>query len=388
MLTKIFISFIFMLFISCTDYGSIKNEYQNSFDNKCEIIFLGKKEFPADDETSILTNCIQYVDNKKLANTFLALNKHNNTIYIYDYDSLIVKQKISYDKEGANGVGAIQGFHYLNSDSIFIFCENTQTVYLTNEKSEVIWKKILPAFSIGCAEFMPAIPNVQTNSPLQYVDQKLILQGSVGETLYQTATNAPITSIYDIKNDTVLFANNYPEQYQKYNWGGWGYKMPYYDLNKEKAEIIISFPQDHHLYIYSLLKNKYEKHYAGSRLIDKINAYDEKKEFTPRFNEDRVASWFYSNPSYRSVIYDKYRKHYYRIALLPKKEGMGNLYNQQPTILIVLDENLDYIGEYKFPNDIDINVTNCFVSKNGFNIQILTDNENFYTFYLFNIKAC
>jgi hypothetical protein bfra3_15608 len=381
----IFICIIILEF-SCTDYGVVKNDHQNDYKNRCKIEFLGKKEVPADDETSVLSNYIQFVDTKKMPNTFAALNEYSNSIYYYDYDSLKIRTVVHYEKEGANGVGLIQGFCYLNPDSIFVFCENMQTVYLTNEKAQVKWRKLIPAQAIGGPDFMPALPYLQTTSPLKYVDNKLVMQGGNTETLYETATNSPITSIYDIEKDTVFFANNYPEQYYKYNWGDWAYKFPYYDLNERKKLLVISFPQDHFLYVYSIINGECLKYYAGSRLIKRINAYDEKKEFIPYLNDARIKDWYYSNPSYRTVIYDKYRRLYYRIGLLPREEKMKGFYNMKPSVLIVLDDGFNYLGEALLPDDVDLWTTECFVSKEGLNIQVLTDDEDFYTFYQFKVR--
>lgn len=383
---QLFLLCIIIHCFSCTDYGSVKNEHTNDYKNRCKIQFVGKKEIPADNETSVFDNYIQFVDTKEMPNTFASVNEYTNSIYFYDYDSLNVKKVIRYDKEGPNGVGLMQGFCYLNPDSIFVFCENTQMVYLTSEGAQVKWKKLMPAQSIGGPDFMPALPYLQTNVPLKYVDHKLIFQGGNGETLYETATNAPITSLYDIEEDSVLYANNYPEQYIKYNWGDWIYKFPYYDMNEQDKLIIISFPHDHFIYVYSLLSGKNIKYYAGSQLIKKIDAFDEKKEFQPHYNSGRLQQWYYSNPTYQTVLYDKYRKLYYRIGLLPQKEKRKDFYNKKPIVLIVLDENFNYLGEGLFPDDVDLWTTESFVSREGLNMQVLTDNEDFYTFYQFKVE--
>ena len=121
-------------------------------------------------------------------------------------------------------------------------------------------------------------------------------------------------------------------------------------------------------------------------MIKRINAYDEKKEFIPYLNDARIKDWYYSNPSYRTVIYDKYRRLYYRIGLLPREEKMKGFYNMKPSVLIVLDDGFNYLGEALLPDDVDLWTTECFVSKEGLNIQVLTDDEDFYTFYQFKVR--
>ncbi len=202
------------------------------------------------------------------------------------------------------------------------------------------------------------------------------------ETTAQTITNSPVTTVYDFQEDTVFFANNYPEQYIKYNWGGGFFKMPYFDVNKDKKNVIVSFPQDHNVYVYSLNSREQREFYAGSSMIPEIKAFDQKKELRTQLDDNRTKRWFFSTPSYRNIIYDKYRDLYYRLFCLPLKEGNDKW---QPVGLIVLDGNFNYVGEGLFPDDVNLRYSNSFVSKEGLNIQVMTDNDDLMTFYQFKV---
>lgn len=212
--------YLFLIFCSCTDYGSIKNQHQKEYKNKCTLQLIKKVEIPIDDETSCETEYMQYIDNKYLPHALSILNVYNNSIYFFDYETYDFINKIIYEKEGSNGVGNIQGYEFIDKEDILVYNYQIQTLYMTNNKGEVKWKKNLDLYSVQSLDLLPAFPQLQTNNPLKSIDETIIMNGCMGaETTLETLTNSPVTTIYDHKNDTILFANNYPEQYIKYNFG-------------------------------------------------------------------------------------------------------------------------------------------------------------------------
>jgi hypothetical protein len=379
---------ILILFISSCDTGGfIRNEKQNVHKNNCTLIFNGIKEFEIDDETSYLLPYIQYVNCEK-GDYFTFYNRHNNSIYFYDYDSSKFIKKIHYEKEGANGVGDMQGYFYVNDDSIFVYSYWGGTLHFTDSTSTVLSRirvNEIKNTSNNYDTIYPA-PYLQTATPIRKYENKFILCGFVtGETDIETTTNRPVCIVCDIENRTMEYIINYPEQYAKYNWaGGFTYRIPYVDINNET--ILISFSADHYLTSYSLKTRELKKHYAGSSSIKGIKSYPENKNFP--CNEDKAWEWYMYNPSYQNILYDPYKKLYYRIARLPVKEyNPGDNGNKKPTIIIVLDSNMNYLGEVRLPENIRYEVPNCFVSKDGFHIQVLTDNEDMLTFYTYNFLS-
>lgn len=379
-----FYFFIILFLFSCSK-DVVKNEYCDKFENHCSIRTIGKKDIVIDENFSPTSMYIQYIDQ---TNELSMYSIHDNSVYFFDYDLGIMSRKKQFSLEGSNGVGLVKGYEYVNEDSLFVYNINTEFIYLLNYHLEVIWKRRLNIDELQSMDFIPSFPYLQTNSPMKYVNHKLVFGGfGTAETTAETSTNRPVTIIYDFQEDSVKFANNYPEQYQKYNWGGGFYRMPYFTVNEELEDMIISFPHDHYLYVYSLQNNTQSKYYAGSNLIKEIKAYDEKKELRTNNNEDRVRDWAFSIPTYRSVLYDKYRNLYYRFACLPKTEKFRKFVSgTQPVILIVLDKDFNYLGEGLLPDNIDIRYTNSFVTKDGLNIQVVNENEDLMTFYQFKVE--
>ena len=114
-------------------------------------------------------------------------------------------------------------------------------------------------------------------------------------------------------------------------------------------------------------------------MIEYIKPYATSKEEVSIMDEYRVFEWYMNTPSYEGVFYDKYRELYYRIARLPDTNyKIGNRGNNKPIIIIVLDSQLHYLGEEILPpaKEGNYRINNCFVSKDGLNIQVLTDDED------------
>jgi hypothetical protein len=367
----------------------VPNVEQKKHKNNCTLIFSGTKEFELDDETSYMMSYIQHVDNS--GDAYLTFyNSYNTSIYLYSYESGQFIKKIHYEKEGPDGVGDMQGYFYANDDSIFVYSYWGGFLMHTNSDATVLSKERLNSDALnaltGKSENLDMIypaPYLKTATPMKKYGNKFILGGFVaGEPTTETATNRPVCLLYDMEKHTVEYIINYPEQYAKYNWcGGFAYRLPCIDLNNEK--IIVSFSADHYLTSYSLKTGKQEKHYAGSSLIKGIKSYSEGKDAP--CNGDREMEWFMYNPSYQNVLYDRYKKLYYRLAQLPVKDYRhGDYGNKKPTVVTVLDADMNYLGEALLPENIKHEFACTFVSKDGLNIQVLTDNEDVITFNTYN----
>ena len=230
-------------------------------------------------------------------------------------------------------------------------------------------------------------PYCRTWTPIKKWRDKIVMVGFFGsETSYETPTNRPVIIISDTDNGTVEYAVNYPEQYSNYNWGGgYPYRLPSYDL--VDGTLVVSFAAHHELICHSLLTGEEKSHYAGSTAIPQIKSFPEPKILSmPK--DTKVFDWYYKSPSYEGIYYDRYKNLYYRIAKLPVPEEnrVGDLSTNKPTVVIVLDSELNYVGECALPEDIVFRTVNCFVSQDGLNIQVLTGDEDKMTFYQYTFE--
>ncbi len=372
------LSLIF-LFSSCTEGGKIVNEKYDSTGKEYTLSLIDKKEYSLDSETSYLTDYLQYIDIDSIAQLCF-MNEYNNSIYVYEEESGKFFRKITYEKEGNNGVNKLQGFYYHNNDSIYVYSYNTNILYLTNQESEVKSKIIMYDGKESNSDLIIPAPYLQTRSPLKGHEDNLYCAGFVsGEAPFETTENRPVITSIDYKQKEKTYLVNYPKQYANYNWaGGFGYRMPYFDI--DSSSLIVSFSADHNLTQVNLTDKTNKSHYAGSSKINYITSFPHNKVLP--INEEKAFDWYMSNASYEGIFYDRYRRLYYRIARLPIKNYVsGNRENKKPIVIIVMDADLNYLGETTLPQDIRYHTSNCYVSKDGFNIQVLTDNEDKLTFY-------
>lgn len=393
---KITIGFILVLFIGIIAFiifsknDIIKNTNANIFPNQCNISYIGNKAFELDDETSYLTSYIQFINRNDSLCYFSFINEYNNSIYFYNYDNSAFIKKIQYEEEGNNGVGKIQGYYYINEDNIYTFDYGTSKIFVTNGKSTVIKSSPSMYESIKYQDVseiisFPPAPYVQTDNPIRVVNDYIILGGFFsGEYLTENKNNRPVNILYNLKTDKIRYLNNYPEMYQKYNLGGrLTYRLPHFEVREEN--LLLSFSADHYIQNYSFQDDSCTSHYAGSSFIKEIKAFPYPKSIP--INKKRAWDWYMNTPSYEGIYYDKYNKLYYRIARLPDKDyAKHKLGNRKPIVIIVLDSQLNYLGEGKLPTDLNLRTTNCFVSEDGLNIQLLNEDENHFTFCQFKIN--
>lgn len=385
---SISIALLTLLLISCGG-GNVRNNRAKEFKNQCTLERTGEKVYPLDKNTSGNIEYLQYIANDSLLR-FSFLNSHTNSIYLHDAESGKLLNIVEFDKEGANGVGSIQGYCYHNDDSIFVYAYGSGMVHLANNQGEVI--TTYPMFDAEAilndtTKFLTS-PYVESRLPMLYREDKLIMGGGfLAETTLEKADNTFVTLMYDVVNRTAAYANSYPEQYRKYDWGGgFFYRQPSMAMTPE-GRLLISFPADHNLWNYDPVTQKRDSLYAGSRLIEKIVPFGtEKKKFPDEVPEQRLSDWYYSQPSYESIFADPYKHLYYRIARLPNAEHRPATLNDKPVVVIVLDKDLNYLGEDLLPEGVPYDTFNAYVSPEGLNIRIWNNDEDHLTFYTYNAK--
>lgn len=156
--------------------------------------------------------------------------------------------------------------------------------------------------------------------------------------------NRNVCMEYDKESRKVSYYMNYPSVYKKANWGGTSYRRIYTCSDSQFENIIFSFPVSHSLYIFNCKSKKITEVYAGSSYISQIRAFSDDKNDV--LSSDESFGHFMNNHSYSSIVYDKYRKLYYRVAEIPYTNDRGDLFKK--VVLIVLNEQFEIVGEKMF----------------------------------------
>ncbi len=170
------------------------------------------------------------------------------------------------------------------------------------------------------------------------------MTGSInGEYDDETEANRPLVVIYDIGKDSLAYIFSYPVSYRSGKWYGRQYRKIYSAYNMHRDIFIYSFPNDHYVY-YTDHRSSPKKAYAGSKYFGDIVSTN-KHWF---YDKEAGFDYYQNQPSYSTIIYDPYRKCYYRIAEHPV--AITEEFYRKPFSIILLDEELNWMGEYMVPD--------------------------------------
>lgn len=379
-----------ILFLSCSKKVSY-NQFAGELEDKCSIVQTSMRQFVLDENTPSDINYLQYVTNDTMPCLTL-LNNFNNSIYLYDALNGDIMDSIHFEKEGANGVGTIQGYYYHNDDSIFIYPYATGRVYMANRQSKVL--QCYHLYNVDSVledtvHFLP-VPFMETRLPMFYWNGRLMLSaGFMFDSSLEKKDNLFVCMTYKLHTGHTDFALPYPEVYRRYNWGNGEmfYRQPAVTMT-DKGELLYSFPTSHEIWRYNSTTGRIDSIYAGSNMIRQIVPFSTQKEVIPNEVPGHVISeWYYSQPSYEGIWADPYKGFYYRIARLPNPNHQRNTFNDKPVIVIVLDSSLHYIGEERLPEGVSYDTFNCYVSNEGLHIHIRNSrDEDHLTFYTYHAE--
>lgn len=372
-----------IIWVGCKEDLKIKysvNKRKTELKDSFELIKESEKIFFLDSSTVPTSASIYYYE--KEGNNYLTFyNKPSNSICFFD-DSGNIAFKVHLEKTGQNDVGKVEG-HYVHSlDSIFVFDQWNKKISLVNRNG-----KIINAFSVlrnaKKTSYLPAIM-ASTVNPWIYLEGKLFGSGfTLGEMDDENTRNRPVTISYDLSSRTSEYFVSYPDIYQDANWGGYNYRFTYSTFD-DSNHLVLSFPADHHIYKANLHNRQIKKYYFGSRHADSIHSLDKKKKFR---NKWFMNKYFGSNSSYSSIIYDKYRRVYYRVADLPIKDYNEDIESKsiKPFSIVILNSKMEWLGETLIPQLSHSRIA-FYVSKEGLNLRKYEENEDRLTFSVFRLS--
>ncbi|MBE6253781.1 MAG: DUF4221 domain-containing protein [Bacteroidales bacterium] len=309
------------------------------------------------------------------------LNEWDNSIYFYDYLSGKYIEKRTFPHSWP-----IQGYEiqkdtlllysYDREELMLIFGDNSRTLQITREQNN--------------GNSLLLMPFLMTRSPIILCKNGQIVMPlfSPGAIRLEDEKKRKAIRLLDSKSEIFRDCVLFPEYAMEMNWGGGlTYLQPYIEQGPS-GNIVISFSFSHDIYEYILDSDELLSYYAGSGRINSISSF---KTHSYRTVQDKSSlwEWYMRNPSYEGILYDKYRHCYYRFARLPysEKESIPSFGNHKPVVIVVLDENFNYIGERCLKSDVPYNSFCSFVSPGGLMIQVDDGREDQLCFheYSFNI---
>ena len=379
---KLYITcFIAFAFFSCTDKKiSIENEKKGQMVSKMNLKLLKKKSFLLDNDTAPKPLYLQ-ITNDSLGNKQLTfLNNFNNSIYFYNYKTTKFVKKIVLDKDGPNGVKFPIGYHIKNIDSIYVL-NKTLDVLLINNQGKVLNKVSL----IGGIDYkksphlwaynFPSYYYFETVTPFIETSKGLLLTGQFERNISDTLVDKfKFTANVDYKFKNINYLHTYPLSLYGNNivWGGALLTQVFPQLHPDEKRLIYSFPVSHDLYTADLKGGTYKKVYAGSNFAGTISSLEKKDEN----NNEKIKSNFVRQDMYAAIIYDKFRKKYYRFLrkAIPSAP-LGTSWKEKEIAVIIMDKNFNYLGETIIGTERECHWHNSFVTEEGLNIEYLDTSD-------------
>ncbi|WP_339925574.1 DUF4221 family protein [uncultured Cyclobacterium sp.] len=382
----------FLLFYSCSNTSfHNENPFYNSLKGSYTLSKKYEKKIPLDTLSDAFILSYEINQGDKIDNeAFIFLNKKTNSIYFYNWEKSELDSILTLPTQGPSGVGSINGFNYINKDSIFLFAQN-YTISLVNRKGEVLSRKKMPIFREmpeGKRIYNPSI-EVTGISPMHYKDNKIFFSGNIDAEFDDfSKENSFSMTLVDLNSEKLQFILPFPEIYYSGNWLGAKFRKSFTTYNEIKNEIIISYPSSHQLSKYDINNGSIEKKFGASNFSNIIVPM--KGNFSDQTSLEKW-SFFLGSDSYGPVIWDKYRKLYYRVLLkgrvnVDNLTGKGDIYKNMS--VIILNEDFSYMGETELPGSIYDNNT-FFVTKDGlvaYNYAAYKKNENYLAFDVFELK--
>lgn len=319
------------------------------------------KSFNLDSNTKNSLYFLAPYTNKEGKEYLTFQNGKKNEILFYDINTCQLLFKIEPEIEGNNGVGRFLGYYIQNLDSIYLTNYDFQEIAIIDKnaivKDKINYEKADNGTPLSLFCFITHVYR-----PATVIGRKMYIYSGPN----RWVENAPVAAILDLDTKSIqALPFTYP-QYEgsKLKSKQYGWENDYSRCFDGKR-FIYSFDYEEDLYVTSSINHdSIYRVKAKSKFISQLN-------WPPEFgyDPDRLCT----NPRYGNILYDKYRNVYYRIAY-PKteinwaKEKVRSMelleYGGKSFSIIILDKDLNYIGETKFP-DYTYNSKLILIMKDG-----------------------
>jgi Domain of unknown function (DUF4221) len=313
-----------------------------------ELLPTEKLELPLDSTTSLQANVEYYFDRESKKGYFVGRDSQAKRLLFYDAERSELAFVTQFAAEGPNGVGKMCEFYVHSLDSIFLsdppkrFCMvdtsgSVKQVFNVRDLANRPNETVTNACAISNQNFLPL--KGQSFYFFRWPD------GFATEKLVR---KQPFLGQLDLITSKVeMLPAFYPALYQQHFWSVIHMEA---GITRTPQGFVFNFPASDSIYAFS--NNKTIPYYAGSRFITTPLKLVEKNHTTDLERDRPIIE----QQCYAGLGYDPYREVYYRIAWHPHDDlsNVGNIlriYAEKTCSIIVLDKDLNIIGETLLPRD-------------------------------------
>lgn len=301
--------------------------------------------FTLDDKTKNVTPFLSYYRDKKgkeyIVLQSYSMQSRSNKFYFYDKDSQELAFKIEPEIEGSNGVGRVLGCYIQNWDSLYLTSLFEPEIIRINKDCQIQEKINYEEANDGTKLYNSCFLSFRTAI---LIGRDLYIYSDPNRLIEKDYVSATIN--LDTKEIRAL-----PFVYPDYP--GSSVKLKRYGLEGNYSrsfdgqQFVYSFIYDESVYVANIAHDSIRKVAVKSEYIDQMQLPD---ELTAQ------AIDFCQNAMYGDLIYDPYREVFYRIAYPSTtiEKGVKAMelieYGRKTFSIIILDKELNKLGETLFPN--------------------------------------
>lgn len=336
------------MFIFCLFFYSCKNEKRHDlFTLEVTGTYLN---FPIDEDTKLPQISVFPFEEDGIEYMSFQNDKRPE-IQIYDIRTRKLVKKVSYDMEGNQGiVGGFIGYYIKDFSHIYLPGYYTHTIYVTDTLGQINQKITFDTTTDG-RKLVPIILN--SSKQMVISGDTLIIPQTVNPMLREKIMDeSPISVLIDTSKHIV---KDLPMKYLPLvSEKDFGTAKFMAGLSYSKCfngnDFIYAFAYSDKIYKTSLSHTDIIAVEAKSRYAGKVEVPEAVSDDFQQMIKEQCE-----RASYGDIIYDKYRKVYYRIFFPNSELGVERDYlellrtGRKQFSIMVLDENLEIVGETLLP---------------------------------------
>jgi hypothetical protein len=341
----LYVLFLFKIILS----GCVNNQSINhTTTDVSELLPTEKLELSLDSITSQQTSMEYYFDQKSKRGYFVGRDSRSKRLLFYGEESKKLEFVSQFAAEGPNGIGKMCDFYVHSLDSIFLL-DPPQRFYLVDTGGNVRRHFNVRAqvdISNETISTTCAISN-QNLLPLRGLNFYFLRWPDGFVTEYAVRKQPFLGQLNLTTGKVKILPAFYPTLYQRHFWSVIHMEA---GITQGPQNFVFNFPASDSVYAWQAGKSN--AYYAASRYISEPIRPVEKIP-TTELERDRPII---EQQCYAGLGYDPWRQVYYRIAWHPHDDlsNVGNIlriYAEKPCSIIILDKDLNIIGETMLPRD-------------------------------------
>lgn len=313
--------------------------------------------------------------------TICFYNRATHNLCFVNLNTHTIYKKIQLYREGPNAILWLDAF-YNDNDSIWVYEARNQTLTIVDTLGTILDKISIPTTDESGNPLRHAVlPYPMTVSPYVIKDGVHIMQGMAG--FREEGQMYGSTLLYEPKSGKVMTDNAYPEVYGSDEdltyWEPFAYRITTYTFMPD-GNMLINYPVSDSLYVYDYAAHQRKPVYAG--YSSPTNIKQKRAKTREGIKEDVLSQY-----RYIGIFYDKSRNVYYRLLRLPSEtvnpENNRLVFFQQPVAVIILDSDLNIIGESILPTGTY--TVESFVNSDGLHINVESDDDDMMVYRVFRL---